>query len=401
MAANTKLVVVGASIGGLRAVEAARIHGHTGPITMIGDEPHFPPYDRPPMSKQMLEPTADLEQFRLSYMGGEAIYVDLRLGVSAIGLDTEKKCVRLSDGDEEPYDKLIIATGSRARTLPAQPHLARVFTVRTLGDSMALRDALRRRPKVAIVGGGFIGCEVASVATAQGCEVTIIHEGDVPLQRSCDRAAGAYVQALHASHGVEFVGGDRVETLVGSKQVEAVQLSDGRTVEAEVVIIGIGSEPNTEWLDGSGLVVDNGVRCGADLLAQGCEDIAAVGDVAHWFNPMYGRSMRVEHWSNAVEQGFVAAPNLLNGTKTEFSTIPYVWSDQYGLKVQIMGVAEGTYHVVAQEEGALAQHVGLYEVSGSVVGAITVNRPDLLAKLRRALTAGADLDKVRMTVPRR
>jgi NADPH-dependent 2,4-dienoyl-CoA reductase/sulfur reductase-like enzyme len=382
---NEKLVVVGASLGGLRAVEAARSIGHVGEIVLIGEELHFPPYDRPPMSKQLLLEETDPESIRLRWFAGEPEGVRTRLGVRATGLDTRTKSVRLSDGSQEPYHKLVIATGSRARMLPRQIAQAGVHTLRTFDDSQALRTALRRGTRVVIVGAGFIGCEVAATAVQLGCEVTVIDELEHPLQRACGNIVGELVRDLHERRGVRFLSSTRLAETLGKDRVSRVRLEDGSELDADVVVVGIGSRVNTEWLEGSGLELDDGVVCGQYLLADGHSDVAAIGDVCRWFNPQYRREMRVEHWTNTVEQAHAAVANLLSDAPTSFSSIPYVWSDQYGCKLQFLGVVADTYAVLDGGSGGGPSHAGVYVSDGRLMGAVMINRPELLGRLRKAL----------------
>jgi len=324
--------VVGASLSGLRIVQALRRRGCEDEIVMLGDELHAP-YDRPPLSKGVLSGTRAAETVALATAEQlAALDVDLRLGTPARGLDTPAHTVTLDDAALD-YDRLVVATGSSPRRLPGTAHLTGVHVLRTLRDAQALREALDRSERLVVVGGGFIGCEVAAVARAQGVAVAVVDPVPVLMRRGLGDDVGARMTRRHAAHGVALHLGRGVARLLGETAGEGVELDDGTVLAADTVVVGIGAVPNTGWLDGSGLTVADGVVCDGVLRAG--PDVYAVGDVARWDHPRYG-SVRVEHWTAATEHATAVAATL-TGTPTEVSGIPYVWTDQYGSRLQVAG----------------------------------------------------------------
>ena len=324
-----RIVIVGASLAGLRAAETLRDRGFDGTLTLVGDEPHRP-YDRPPLSKQVLQGTWEPEQtFFRRKDGYDALGLDMRLGVRATSVDLGARRVTLSDGTYADYDRLIIATGARVRTLPGIAPRPGLLTLRNLDDALVLREALARATRVAVVGAGFIGLEVAASCRARGVDVIAIESLPVPLAPILGPTLGEMIAAMHRDHGVDLRTGVTVADVYGESRVEGLALSDGSRVDADVVVVGIGVVPNTEWLEGSGLQLDNGIVC--DGSCEAAPGVYAAGDVARVANQWYGESPRIEHWSNAVEQGVHAAENVLAGpgAATSFSSVPYFWSDQY------------------------------------------------------------------------
>lgn len=377
-------VVVGASLAGLRAVESARAAGYTGPITWLGEEPD-PPYDRPPLSKEQLlaspgEPAPPLrtaEQLA-------ALDVDLHLGEAATALDPLAHRVITTAGSYL-YRAAVIATGSRVRRIPGST-IPGVHYLRTAADVAALRDDLVSARRVAVVGAGFIGCEVAATLRSRGLEVTVIEALPAPLQRAVGDGAGAALRAVLQRHGVTVRCGVSVDDWAAGIRLG---LSDGTTVPADVVVVGVGVQPNTEWLHGSGLELDNGVVCDPAL---GCgPDLAAAGDVARWVDPRWGRSSRLEHWTNANEQGEHAARTALGiGDRTPYSAIPFFWSDWGPAKLQLVGRSDGDESIVVGDPGRERFGV-LFGNDGRLWGALTVGRPAATGRLRRLLLADADL----------
>ena len=370
------ITVIGASLAGLRAVETLRSDGFDGRITLVGDEPHQP-YDRPPLSKQVL--AGDWEPDRIHLAAPDRLadlQVDLRLGQRATGLDLEAHTVEV-DGVAEGFDGLLIATGARCRTLPGTGRLAGVHTLRTIDDCLAIRAAVEAVPRrLVVVGAGFIGSEVASVAVDRGVEVTMVEALPVPLVRALGAEIGTIMADLHHSHGVDLRCGVGVVELVGEDRVRAVTLDDGSVVEADMVVVGIGVVPNTDWLESSGLHLDDGVCCDATCLAA--PDVTAAGDVARWTHPRYGRSVRVEHWDNAVEQGIHAARRLLQTDEeaTAYAPVPWFWSDQYDRKIQVAGLTHPDDEVRmvtgSPEEG---RFTALYGSGGRFNAVFGMNRP--------------------------
>ena len=325
-----RIVVVGASLAGLRAAETLRDRGFDGELTLIGEEPHLP-YDRPPLSKQVLQGTWEPDQtFFRKKEGYDALALDMRLGVRAMSVDPRAKRVTLAGGTFADYDRLIIATGARVRTLPGIAPRSGLLVLRGLDDAIALRRELMHATHVAIVGAGFIGLEVAASCRARGLHVTVIESSSAPLSPVLGPALCEMIAAMHRDHGVDLRTGVAVTDVFGPEsRVAGVALSDGSRIAADVVVVGIGVTPNTEWLEGSGLTLDNGIVCNGS--GEAAPGVYAAGDVARVANRWHGDSPRIEHWTNAVEQAVHAAENALAGPAagTSFSSVPYFWSDQY------------------------------------------------------------------------
>jgi len=379
-----RIAIVGASLGGLRTAQALRGRGKfEGTITLIGAEPHYP-YDRPPLSKQVLAGEWGPERTLLDPPDKvDDLGLDLRLGVKAESLDLEAREVALSDGGRVGFDSLIIATGATPRTLPNTPDLAGIHTLRTIDDSMRIRAELAKGPRVAVVGAGFIGAEVAAVARSAGLEVTLIEALPAPLAQAAGVEVGEACAAMHRSRGVDVRCDARVAGFEGSERVERVLLADGSAVEADLVVVGIGVAPETRWLEGSGLELRDGVVCDATCAAA--PGVYAVGDVCRWYNPIFEEEMRVEHWTNVIHQSRQVARNLLAepGEARPFASVPYVWSDQYDASIQSLG------HPTADDEvevlhGSLEslEFVAGYQRNGIIVGGLTFNMPQQLSSYR-------------------
>jgi NADPH-dependent 2,4-dienoyl-CoA reductase/sulfur reductase-like enzyme len=409
------VLVVGASLAGVRSAEALRRHGHDGPIIIVGAEPHRP-YDRPPLSKQVLAGSMDAALTALRV--DDSLNAEWRLSTRAVALDLDRRVVtvsRVPDGSDRPgwaaqaggdmgagrpgdleevaFDGLVVATGAHPRLLPGLPDLAGVHVLRTLDDAVALRRALDGQPRVAVVGAGFIGSEVAATCHARGLEVTVVEALPVPLVRALGEEIGRRCARLHTDHGVGLRLGVGVAGLAGTSRVEGVRLADGSVVPADLVVIGVGVAPTTAWLEGSGLDLADGVVCDrwCRALARGrpVPDVVAAGDVARWDHPVFAEAVRVEHWTNAVEQGGAAAVTLLEGAGAPvFGPVPYFWSDQYGTKIQFVGRTGPEVRVV---EGSLAddRFVAAYGRDGRLVGAVTFNRPARAMAFRSMIADGA------------
>ncbi|KMS88797.1 pyridine nucleotide-disulfide oxidoreductase [Streptomyces regensis] len=376
----TGLVVVGASLAGLRAVERARKAGYDGSITLIGAEEHLP-YDRPPLSKAYLlgESVPD-PRFRTEDQLSE-LDVELVLGTPATGLDTDSR--EVIAGRRVAYDALVIATGARARTLPGSEQLSGLHVLRTLDDAKELRAALDSAPQhVVVVGAGFIGSEVASAARARGLAVTVVEAAQYPLTRSLGSELGVACSLLHERHGTRLRTGVGVAGLEGNGSVEKVQLTDGTVLEADLVVVGIGASPVVDWLEGSGVAVHDGVVCD-ETLASSVAGVYAAGDVACWRNPLFGRAMRLEHWTSAAEQGAIAASNALDpGQARSYSTVPYFWSDWYGTRIQFVGVPGSDEHRVVAGSAEDGELVALYREGDRLVGALVLDQPSSTMKYR-------------------
>ncbi|MFF7594487.1 MULTISPECIES: FAD-dependent oxidoreductase [Streptomyces] len=381
-----RVVVVGASAGGLATAEALRRAKHEGEITLVGDELHLP-YDRPPLSKQLL--CGQWEPDRLSLRSTaaiEALGLEWRLGVPATGLDTVQRVVTLADGSEVPYDDLVVATGVRPRRLPEGDKLAGVHVLRTLPDALALKAALRPGGRLVIVGAGFVGAEVAATARGLGVEVTLLESAAVPLALAVGEEAGRFLTGLHHDQGVEVRTNAAVVELLGADGVvTGVRLADGTVLPADDVLVAIGSIPNTEWLAGSGLTVDNGLVC--DEYCAAAPGVYGVGDVARWYNPLFDTVMRVEHRTHAAEQGMAVARNLLHSDeKRPFAPVPYFWSDQYGTKFQAYGnLRDHDEAVVLDSDLGARQLFVAYRKGDQLTGVLVAGKSPKIMRAWRAL----------------
>jgi 3-phenylpropionate/trans-cinnamate dioxygenase ferredoxin reductase subunit len=385
------IVVVGASLAGLRGAEALRRLGFEGRLVLVGDEPHRP-YDRPPLSKEVLRGEREPDRIALSKPEAfDALELDLRLGVAARALDPGRRALQLADGEELGYDGLLIATGARARPLPGAPALAGLHTLRSLDDCLAIRAELASGPRVAVVGAGFIGAEVAATCRQRGLEVTLIESLPSPMARVLNPQVGAVCADAHRDAGVDVRLGVGVEAIEGERRVTGVRLADGSRVAAELVVVGIGAIPETRWLEGSGLALEDGVVCDATC-ATDAPGVFAAGDVARWHHPGYGESLRIEHWTHAVEQGEAAAANLLAGPAgaSAFAPVPFVWSDQYDLKIQATGRIRPDDELrIAHGSLEERRFVALFGREGRLTGALAINRVRQLMGYRRMLREGA------------
>jgi NADPH-dependent 2,4-dienoyl-CoA reductase/sulfur reductase-like enzyme len=389
-AAPGRVVVVGASLAGLRSVEALRRRGYAGRITVIGAERELP-YDRPPLSKEVLAGKWDAARTALRKPESYAeLDADWRLGAAAGALDLAGRAVQVGDA-RVPYDALVIATGAAPRCLPGAPPLAGVHVLRSLDDGLAIRAGFDAGARVAVVGAGFIGGEVAATARARGLEVTLIEALPAPLERQLGAEMGGHVIALHRDHGVDVRVGVGVAALEGSGRVECVRLADGSLVAADLVVVGIGVAPATGWLEGSGLAVADGVVCDEYCRAS-APGVFAAGDVARWRHPGYGESLRIEHWTNATEQADAVAAALLAGESPcePYAPLPYFWSDQHGVKLQLAGRAlPGDRVQVVDGSPAEGRFVALYGRGEAFHAVLGWNRPRLVMQYRRMLRDGA------------
>ncbi|MYG99001.1 MAG: NAD(P)/FAD-dependent oxidoreductase [Acidimicrobiaceae bacterium] len=387
------VTIVGASLAGLNAAEALRREGFDGPVTLIGAENHLP-YDRPPLSKQVL--AGEWAPERVALTDPEELEedgIEARLGVRATALDLDARELTLHSGETVAFDGLVIATGARCRTMPGTDQVGGVHVLRSLDDCLALRADLEAMPqRVVVVGAGFIGAEVAATARGRGLDVTMVEALPTPLSRVLGDEMGEVCAEVHRDHGVDLRTAVGVERISGDGRVERVTLSDGSTIDADVVVVGIGVIPNTEWLDGSGLEVDDGVMCDASCLAA--DRVAAAGDVARWPNALFGETMRVEHWDNAAQQGAHAARRLLDAAAGPFTPVPWFWSDQYDRKIQLAGRVRGDDEVrVVTGSVDERRFAAIYGRAGRIVGVLGFNRPRHVMRYRALIEQGASFDE--------
>ena len=389
-----RIAVVGASLAGLRAVEFLRRAKFEGQLVLIGAEKHTP-YDRPPLSKEVLRGEADQQGLALRRKSYDDLDVDLRLGQRAVFLDTDKREVRLESGDAVGYDGLIIATGGEVRALPNQPTMAGIHMLRTLDDALAIRAALQAKPRVAVIGAGFIGAEVAASARQLGLDVTMIEALETPLAQSLGPRIGRLLQDAHERRGVRVLCGRRVEGFDGADRVQSLRLDDGSRVDSDLVVVGIGVKPAVSWLEGSEIEIEDGVRCD-ETLATSVSGVVAAGDVASWYNPLFEERMRVEHWTNAVEQARHAVSTLLAapGEAKPFASVPMFWSDQFDLKIQGAGRPRRSDELVfARGAPEPEKLVALYGRAGRLVGALAFNQAPKLVQLRMLIAKCGGLDE--------
>jgi 3-phenylpropionate/trans-cinnamate dioxygenase ferredoxin reductase component len=397
---DATVVVVGASLAGLRAAEEIRHEGHVGPVVIVGDEQQTP-YDRPPLSKQLLSGKWDRDRIRHHAPDKlDALGLDLRLGRRASSLDTETRTVTFDDGGTLRYDGLIVATGADARVLPGTEGLSRVRTLRTLDDCLGIRSDLEvvgDGARVVVIGAGFIGSEVAATCHGLGASVTLVEALPAPLSRVLGDQMGEACARLHRAEGVTLLTGAGVDRVASSPEFDppvVVHLTDGTAVGADLVVVGVGVIPSVDWLEGSGLSLDNGVVCSESLFAA--DRVVAAGDVARWTHATLGEQLRIEHWTNAAEGGAAAARNLLTGSAAAapYVPVPFFWSDQYATKIQVLGLPGPEDEVVvvggSAEEGKL---VSLYRRGDRLRAVLAFSQPRQLMAYRPLLAAGASFDE--------
>ncbi|MEU6406595.1 FAD-dependent oxidoreductase [Streptomyces sp. NPDC046985] len=408
-----RIVIVGASLAGLKAAETLRAGGFTGELTMIGDEPHLP-YDRPPLSKAVLLRKASPKHTELPRR--RDIDATWRLGVAATGLDLAAKRVRLADGDEVPYDRLLIATGVRARPWPKEEEaqLDGLFLLRTRDDAERLERRLKAGPRrVFVIGAGFTGSEIASACREQGIEVSVAERADAPLVGALGGVIGSVAAELHHDNGVDLRTGVMVTALEGDSigRVKAAHLSDGSVVETDVVVICLGAIRNTDWLTGSGLGAGpRGIACDAGCRAFDCrgivtDDVFVAGDVARSPHPLFGyQFLSLEHWGNAVAQAEVAAHNMISSSadRRPHLWVPAFWSSQFGVNIKSVGVPSmGEEIMIAQGSLAERRFVAVYGHQGRVIAAVSFDGARWLEFWERQIEQGAPFPVEYPTMDRR
>jgi NADPH-dependent 2,4-dienoyl-CoA reductase/sulfur reductase-like enzyme len=392
------VVVVGASLAGLSAVETLRREGYVGRITVIGAEPHMP-YDRPPLSKQVLEGTAPPEMTSLRPPERfERLEAEWKLGRPATALDVQRQVVTLEGGEEVGYEAIVLATGATVRTLPNPAGLAGIHVIRTLDDCIRVRDELESNPKVAVIGAGFIGMEVAATCRKRGLDVDVVEALPVPLSHTFGAQVGSWCAELHEDNGVRIHTGVTVESFEGTDRIEAVKLADGIVIPAGVAVVGIGVFAETRWLEGSGLELDNGIMVD-ETCATRFPYVVAAGDVARWPNPLFGEVMRVEHWTNAIDMGAHAAKRLTRGEEVgAYEPVPYVWSDQYDVRIQFFGRVrpDDELHLL---HGSVKERklVALFAREGRLIGALGLNSPKLMG-YGRLIGARASIEEAKQAI---
>ncbi len=386
-----RVVVVGAGVAGTMAAQTLRAQGYDGELTLVGAERHAA-YHRPALSKKLL--TGEVYRAGIDMAPQNEFDIRALRGVSAVGLDMASRTVQLRDGREEhslAFDGLVIASGADVRPWPGGSVPDGVMPLRTVDDCLAIRAKLGRRTRVVVVGGGFIGTEVAASLRSLGLRVTLLTRENAVLQSALGEEMGRCWTDLHRRHGVDVRVGVAVESLIGDGHVKAVRLSDGSKLKADLVLFGLGVEPATGWLRGSGITVDKGVVCDATGAVEGATDVVAAGDVARWWHPLYQEHLRIEHWDQASRQGVTAARTLLAGpgNAEEYDAVPYFWSDQYDVKLQLVGVPTG-HDNVAVVEGSIGdgEFVAAYGKNGRTI-AVLSTIPGRVDDYRSAITEAA------------
>jgi NADPH-dependent 2,4-dienoyl-CoA reductase/sulfur reductase-like enzyme len=401
MPAEPVFVIAGASLAGAKAAETLREEGFAGSVILIGAEADRP-YERPPLSKGYLLGKDERESVFVHEPGwyGEN-NVDLRLGVTVTGIDRAARQVTVAGGDPVPYDRLLIATGASPRRLKVPgADLDGVLYLRSVEDSERLRAAFQPGRRVVIAGAGWIGLETAAAARQYGCEVTVVEPEPGALYRSVGPELGEVFADLHRGQGVTFRFGEGVSELVGSGgKVSGVVTSAGTEVPAELVVVGIGAIPNAAFATEAGLEVDNGILVD-EALRSSDPDIFAAGDVANAFNPLLGRRIRVEHWGNALTGGPVAARAML-GQQVSHDLVPYFFSDQYDLGMEVAGVPEpgGYDEVVYRGDKEALEFIAFYLSDGAVVAGMNVNIWDVNDDIQALIRSGTPVDPGRLADP--
>ncbi|MBS1695940.1 MAG: FAD-dependent oxidoreductase [Actinobacteria bacterium] len=396
--AATTAVVVGSSISGVRTAQALRTEGFAGRLVLVGEESELP-YDKPPLSKRFLSAgNGGTDNRLLSPEKAGELGIELLLGVSATGLDIATKTLQLADGSTVDWDIVVLATSASARPSP-WPARSGVHVLRTLADARALRSDLSRHHPLVIVGGGFIGAEVAAAAQSLGCEVTLVDPLPTPIGRIVGEELGAVFNELHHRHGVATEFGVGVDSISGRTGALSVTLTDGRVLRAGTVVVGIGAVPNDGWLSASALEVADGVLCDEYCRAVNTTNVYVVGDLARHFCRSTGHYIRAEHWTNAVDSAATAAHNIAHPDRLRSHTaVDYIWSDQYDWKIQIVGrpALAAAHELTGTFAGESARGAALYyDEAGRFRGAVTVNWPRALMLCRQVLAAEGSLADAR------
>jgi 3-phenylpropionate/trans-cinnamate dioxygenase ferredoxin reductase subunit len=392
-------VIIGAGLAGGGASATLREEGFDGRVVLIGAEPQ-PPYERPPLSKEYLRGESPFEQallHPLDFYGENDI--ETRFGVRVSRVDAGEKMVNLDNGESVPYDALLVATGGRNRRIPIPGiDLEGIYSLRAVGDSDRIRAEISPGRKAVVVGMGFIGSEVAASLRQSGVEVAVVDRNTVPLRRVLGEEVGRVVGEIHRDYGTELISEDRVTAFEGAERVERVTTQRGHRIECDFVVVGLGAEPVTDLLAGTGVEIDNGVVVD-EYLRTGVEGIYAAGDAANHYHPVFKRHIRVEHWQNALMQGPAAARNML-GENEPFGEIPWFWSDQYEHNLQYAGFHTEWDELVVRGNMEERNFVAFYRKDGRVLATVAINQgrdlrrsiPLIKAQVKIAATTLCDPD---------
>jgi 3-phenylpropionate/trans-cinnamate dioxygenase ferredoxin reductase component len=400
MSTSETFVIVGAGMAGAKAAETLREEGFDGRVVLLGEE-DVRPYERPPLSKDYLRGEAEESSI---YVHDPGFYdshdVELRTGARVVELAPQASEVELAGGERIRYDSLLLATGSSARRIPVPGiDLDGVHLLRTVGDSERLRAALGSARRLVVVGAGWIGAEVAASARQMGVEVAMVAPEAVPLERVLGPELGAIYRDVHAAHGVELALGTGVEAIEGSGRATGVRTSDGRLLEADLVVVGAGAAPRVELAEAAGLRVEGGVLCD-DRLRTSVPNVFAAGDIASAQHPLIGTRVRVEHWANALEQGPAAARNML-GRDVAYDRVPYFFSDQYDVGMEYAGYATGSERVVFRGDPAGMEFIAFWLRGAQVVAGMNVNVWDVTDDIQALIRGGGDVDEDSLRDPSR
>ncbi|GAA1577875.1 MULTISPECIES: NAD(P)/FAD-dependent oxidoreductase [Kribbella] len=403
MADAEQIVIVGASLAGATAAETLREDGWSGRIVLIGSEKSLP-YERPPLSKDVLLGKAGTDAAQLhDQQWYDDHTIELRLGTTVTAIDPAAHTVTLDDGSQVPYTKLLIATGSRVRELDVPgADLPGVHYLRTAEESQALTEAYAAKPRVVVVGAGWIGLEAASAARERGCEVTVVEPQATALAGVLGEEVGGLFADLHRAHGVQFRFGTGVEGFEGTGKVTGVKVEGGEVIPADLVIVGVGVRPNTELAEAAGIEVatpenGSGIVTGPDLQTK-VADVYAAGDVVRWDHPLLGRSIRVEHWQNAKDTGAAAAKSML-GEDVSHDAIPYFFTDQFDLGMEYAGeLPRGTsYHVVLRGDPKSGAYLAFWlDDDNHVLAGMHVNTWDTIDAVSALIRSGKEVDEARL-----
>jgi 3-phenylpropionate/trans-cinnamate dioxygenase ferredoxin reductase subunit len=398
MTSDRTYVIVGASLAGAKAAETLREQGFDGRVVLVGAEQEHP-YERPPLSKDYLRGEVGRATV---YVHDEGFYedrdIELRLGRTATGLDTSSRELELDDGERLRYERLLLATGAEPRRLDLPGgELDGVLYLRSVADSDALRERLDHGGSVVVIGAGWIGAEVAASARQCGLDVTVVEPASVPLERVLGAELGAVYRDIHADQGVRMLLGTGVEAFEGGQAVERVRTSDGRELRCDFVVIGVGVQPRTGLAARAGIAVDNGILVD-DQLQTAVPDVFAAGDVANARHPFYGERIRVEHWANALNQGPVAARNML-GEAVTYERLPYFFSDQYDVGMEYTGYARSWDRVVLRGDPAGREFVAFWLAGGRLLAGMNVNVWDVAEPIKRLIGARVVVNDRRLADP--
>jgi 3-phenylpropionate/trans-cinnamate dioxygenase ferredoxin reductase subunit len=392
-------VIVGAGLAGAKAAEALRANGFDGRITLIGAEPE-PPYERPPLSKSYLTGTSARDDARVHAAGFyDEHAIEVLTSTTAIALSPDAHRVQLSDGATLAYDRLLIATGA----VPRRPridgaHLDGVHVLRTLADADALRADLRDGDRLLVIGAGWIGCEVAAAARTLGADVTLVEQGEAPLERVLGSTLGSFYAGVHRARGVDLITGVGVEAIEGDARVERVQLTGGRAIACSAVVLGVGVVPDTAFAATGGLTIDDGIVVD-EYLRTSAPDVLAAGDVASAHHPRYGRHVRVEHWANALNQGTFAGRSMLDRAEP-YTRLPYFFSDQYDVGMEYVGLHGAADRLVIRGTPGDGSFQAFWvDADDRVTAGLHVDDWDAIDGIRALVHSTAAVDAARLADP--